>query len=104
MTKADLIGIVAQKAGINHIQATNAVDAVFDSIRSVFISKSSLRIPGFMIFSSKTRKEMAHYNPKTHERYIVPETIVPTVKFSQNFLNVMKRFYGGYRAETTFIC
>lgn len=67
MNKGDLIGAVADKAGISKSQATDAVNAVFDGIESCLKKGDKGSFVGFGTFSTSKRAARDGRNPATGE-------------------------------------
>jgi nucleoid DNA-binding protein len=85
MTKADLVKIVSAETGIIRKDVALAVDAFLEAIKDTMKEGKHIEIRGFGTFKLKQRKERIGRNPKTEEKVVVPERIVPTFKFSRAF-------------------
>ena len=70
--KNDLIGMVADKAGLTKAQAGDAVDAVFDAITSSLKSGEEVRLVGFGTFAVSQRKASIGRNPATGAEINIP--------------------------------
>jgi DNA-binding protein HU-beta len=70
--KNDLIGMVADKAGLTKAQAGDAVDAVFDAITSSLKSGEEVRLVGFGTFAVSKRKASVGRNPATGAEIKIP--------------------------------
>jgi DNA-binding protein HU-beta len=70
--KNDLIGMVADKAGLTKAQAGDAVDAVFDAITSSLKSGEEVRLVGFGTFAVSQRKASVGRNPATGAEINIP--------------------------------
>jgi DNA-binding protein HU-beta len=70
--KNDLIGVVAEKAGLTKAQAGEAVDAVFDAITSSLKSGDEVRLVGFGTFAVSKRKATVGRNPATGAEINIP--------------------------------
>jgi len=79
MNKGDLIKHVAESAGLSQGQATDAVQAVFDTIESTLKSKDKASFVGFGTFSTTHRKARDGRNPATGATIKIPAKNV--VKF-----------------------
>ena len=79
MTKAELIAAVADKAGLNKIQAKDALEAVLGAITHAMKEGSEVRIVGFGNFTPVDRAEGMARNPRTGEQVRRPAS--KTVKF-----------------------
>lgn len=70
--KNDLIGVVADKAGLTKAQAGEAVDAVFDAITSSLKKGEEVRLVGFGTFAVSKRKASVGRNPATGAEIKIP--------------------------------
>lgn len=70
--KNDLIGSVAEKAGLTKAQAGEAVDAVFDAITSSLKKGDEVRLVGFGTFAVSKRKASTGRNPATGAEIKIP--------------------------------
>ncbi len=67
MNKQDLIGMVADNAGLTKGDAVKAVEAVFDTITASLKKGEEVRLVGFGSFSVTKRKASIGRNPRTRE-------------------------------------
>ena len=65
MNKIELIDAVASDAGLKKVEATKAVDAVFDGIIAATKKGEEVRIVGFGSFEVVHRKASKGRNPRT---------------------------------------
>ncbi|WP_421759950.1 HU family DNA-binding protein [Devosia sp.] len=70
--KNDLIGVVADKAGLTKAQAGEAVDAVFDAITASLKAGDEVRLVGFGTFAVSARKASIGRNPATGAEIKIP--------------------------------
>jgi DNA-binding protein HU-beta len=70
--KNDLIGLVADKAGLTKADAGLAVDAVFDAITSSLKKGEEVRLVGFGTFAVSKRKASVGRNPATGAEIKIP--------------------------------
>jgi DNA-binding protein HU-beta len=70
--KNDLIGMVADKAGLTKAQAGDAVDAVFDAITAALKGGDEVRLVGFGTFAVSQRKASVGRNPATGAEIKIP--------------------------------
>ena len=81
MTKAHLIGKVAEKATtLSRRDAEKIVNCIFDSIRNSLKRGEKTEIRGFGSFRLRLRSTKAGRNPKTGETVSVPEKRMPFFK------------------------
>lgn len=70
--KNDLIGVVADKAGLTKAQAGDAVDAVFDAVTASLKNGEEVRLVGFGTFAVSQRKASIGRNPATGAEIQIP--------------------------------
>ena len=80
MTKADLINLIAEKAGITRVKAETVVNTIFDSMVEALMRNDRIEIRGFGSFSLNYRPPRLGRNPKTGSKVQVPEKHVPHFK------------------------
>ena len=80
MTKAEFIDQVADRAGLTKKDASEAVDAVLETIESALRRGSDVVFSGFGKFSVSERAAREGRNPATGEKIYIKATKVP--KFS----------------------
>ena len=78
--KNDLIGLVADKAGLTKAQAGDAVDAVFDAITGSLKKGDEVRLVGFGTFAVSKRKASVGRNPATGAEIKIPASNHPNFK------------------------
>jgi DNA-binding protein HU-beta len=77
VTKQEFVDAVADKAGISKRDASEAVDAVLDTITDTLKSRDSVTFTGFGKFSTSARAARMGVNPRTGERVQIQATTVP---------------------------
>lgn len=80
MNKTELVGSVAEKAGVSKKDAEKAVAAVLDSLTEALAAGEKVQIVGFGTFEVRARAEKKGRNPKTGETMIVPASKLPAFK------------------------
>ena len=80
MTKAEFIDQVADRAGLSKKDASEAVDAVLETIESALKRGSDVVFSGFGKFSVSQRSAREGRNPATGEKIQIAASKVP--KFS----------------------
>jgi len=68
MTKSELIGAVAKKAGMTRAQATGVVDTVFGTIVGALKQGDPVRVKDFGTFKVKQRAARTGVNPATGKK------------------------------------
>jgi DNA-binding protein HU-beta len=77
MTKDDLVGKVASKAGLTKKQAAAAVNAFVDTVKEALAGDEKVTIVGFGTFGIKVRAARVGRNPRTGEKINIAEKKVP---------------------------
>lgn len=80
MNKNDLIGTVAETAGLSKGDAASAVEAVFDSITKALSNGDEVRLVGFGTFTVARRKASTGRNPRTGEPMTIKASNQPKFK------------------------
>ena len=80
MTKSEFVDQVADRAGLSKKDASEAVDAVLETIESALRRGSDVVFSGFGKFSVSDRAAREGRNPATGEKIYIKATKVP--KFS----------------------
>ncbi len=80
MNKQELIGTVADTAGLSRGDAVKAVEAVFDTISSALKRGDEVRLVGFGTFTVSRRKASTGRNPRTGEPMSIKESTQPKFK------------------------
>ena len=80
LTKQDVVGKIADAAGLNKKDANSALDAVISTIRDSLAAGDAVGLIGFGTFEVKTRAPREGRNPQTGDPIRIPEKKVPTFK------------------------
>lgn len=81
MTKADLIGIIQNKAGLEtKAAAGKALDATLEAITDALAQGDAITLVGFGTFKSSERAARTGRNPRTGQEIQIPAA--KTVKFT----------------------
>lgn len=80
MNKSDLVDAVAAQADISKADASNAVDAVVDSITGALKKGDKVSLVGFGVFSVRERAARQGRNPKTGQSIQIPSGQTPGFK------------------------
>ena len=80
MNKNELVAAVSNNANISKNDASNAVDAVFDTITSALAGGGEVRLVGFGTFSVSARAASKGRNPQTGEEITIPASKQPKFK------------------------
>jgi len=79
MNKKELIDSIAAKAGINKVDAENALNATVEAISDCLHRGDKITLVGFGTFSVSTREERTGRNPRNGDAITIPAK--KTVKF-----------------------
>jgi len=80
MNKQELIGTVAETAGLTRSDASKAVESVFDAIGGALTKGDEVRLVGFGTFSVSKRKASTGRNPRTGEPMSIAASSQPKFK------------------------
>ena len=90
MNKNELIGAVAEKAGMSKKDAEKAVNAVFETITATVAAGDKVKLIGFGTFEVRERAAKEARNPRTGETIKVDATKVPAFKAGQALKSAVK--------------
>jgi DNA-binding protein HU-beta len=90
MNKSQLINIVADKTDLKKKDGELVVDTMINTIYSTLKSNDKVTISGFGTFETKHRQERNGVNPKTGEKIVVTEAILPIFKAGKTFKEEIK--------------
>jgi len=72
MIKADIINRVAEGAEITKVKAVEAVEAVFEAMKSAMRRGERIELRGFGVFQVKPRKKGIGRNPRSGREVRIP--------------------------------
>jgi len=90
MTKAELIGIMAEEAGITKACAAKTLQVFMDTVARELKKNGKLGLVGFGTFSSVKRKARIGRNPRTKDVIKIPPKKVVRFKASKTLLEKVK--------------
>ncbi|QVK16982.1 HU family DNA-binding protein [Mycoplasmatota bacterium] len=90
MNKSQLINVVAEKTEMKKKDVELVVDTMINTIYDTLKSRDKVTVSGFGTFETKHRKERNGVNPKTGEKIIVTEAILPIFKAGKTFKEEIK--------------
>ena len=91
MNKAELINVVAEKAGLSKKDTEKAVTALIDTITAELVAGEKVSLVGFGNFDVKTREARTGRNPKTKESIEIPASVVPVFKAGKALKDVVAK-------------
>ncbi len=80
MNKAELVAVVAEKAGLSKKDSEKAVNAAFEAITAALAEGGKVQLVGFGSFETKERSARVGRNPRTKEEIEIPASRVPVFK------------------------
>lgn len=80
MTKADLINLISEKAGITRVKAETVVNTIFDSMVEALQKGDRIEIRGFGSFVNRKYDAYKGRNPRTGEVIEVEQKKLPFFK------------------------
>jgi DNA-binding protein HU-beta len=89
VNKAELIDAIADRLGADKRAATNAVDAVVDTITRAVATGEKVAITGFGVFERQIRKARTARNPRTGAVVQLKKTAVPKFRAGGTFKEVV---------------
>ena len=90
MNKADLVAHVSAELDLSKRAATEAVDAVLDTITRAVARGEKVTLPGFGSFEKRLRAPRVARNPQTGAEMKLPATSVPAFKAGKDFKDAVK--------------
>lgn len=88
--KSDLVGRIAEEAGLTKAQADKAVNAFVGTVQDVLKSGDKLTLVGFGTFTVAERGERKGVNPKTGEKITIPAGKSPKFKAGKGLKDLVK--------------
>lgn len=96
MTKQEFVDRVAQKSGLSRKDASEAVDAMLESISDALRSGEEVAFTGFGKFSVQNRAARQGVNPRNpSERVQIPASRVPKFSAGSQLKQAVKSGGGG---------
>lgn len=80
MNKSELIERLAERSGINVMQAEEVVNLIYRKVRDTMVNGGRIEIRGFGSFVVKEYQAYQGRNPKTGEKISVPAKKLPFFK------------------------
>jgi integration host factor subunit beta len=80
MTKADLINLISEKAGITRVKAETVVNTIFDTMIEALLRDDRIEIRGFGSFVNRDYEAYQGRNPRTGEVIDVEQKKLPFFK------------------------
>lgn len=80
MNKSELIEKLAERTGLNVVQAEEVVNLIYKKMRDTMVSGGRIEIRGFGSFVVKEYQAYQGRNPKTGDKIAVPPKKLPFFK------------------------
>ncbi|MBW1974117.1 MAG: HU family DNA-binding protein [Deltaproteobacteria bacterium] len=90
MTKAELVGKMAEKAGISKANAEKALNAFMETVKEALATGDKISLVGFGTFSVAERAAREGRNPKTGEKITIPACKVVKFKPGNSLKDAVK--------------
>ena len=90
MNKAELVAVVAEKAGLSKKDSEKAVNAAIDTISAELVGGGKVQLVGFGSFETKERNARVGRNPRTKEEIEIPASRVPAFKAGKALKDAVK--------------
>ena len=91
MTKAELIAVVGEKAGLTKKDADKAVTAVLEAITETLVNGEKVSLVGFGTFEVKERAERMGHNPQTGDAIVIAASKAPVFKAGTALKNAVNK-------------
>ena len=100
LVKADIIDLVYEKVGFTRQEAAQAVEILFDEIKSELSIGNNVRISRFASFILRDKRARKARNPKTGETIRIRPRTVLTFKPSKKLLDSTNRPSSGDSSDS----
>jgi DNA-binding protein HU-beta len=100
MNKSDLIDEVSDRMGDNKRTATDAVNAVLQTIQETVARGDKVSISGFGVFEKQVRAARTARNPATGAAVKVPKMSVPKFRAGADFKAMVNTRRSGSRSAS----
>jgi len=90
LNKSDLVNNVAERSGLTKKAASEAVEAVLDSISDALANGSKVTLVGFGTFEVRERAARKGINPATGQPIDIPASKVPAFKAGKSLREAVK--------------
>lgn len=91
MTKAEVIGEISNKTGIDKLQVQEAVESFFKVVRNSMVEGKNVYFRGFGSFVIKKRAKKIARNISKNTAMVIDEHYIPSFKPAKTFVDKVKR-------------
>jgi integration host factor subunit beta len=95
VNKSELIEKLAEKSGLNVMQAEEIVNLIYNKMRDTLVSGGRIEIRGFGSFVVKEYEAYQGRNPKTGEKISVPPKKLPFFKVGKELKDRIDKYEEG---------
>jgi len=95
VTKADIVGIVADGTGLTKLETAAVIDGFLATVTYALKTDQKVNLRGFGTFKSVERKARTARNPRTRELVQIPQRKTPVFRPSKEF----KKYVAGESKE-----
>jgi DNA-binding protein HU-beta len=90
MTKAELIDKIASGTGLSKADASRALDATLNAVRSALKKGQKVTLVGFGTFAVVKRKSRKGRNPRTGQAITIPAAKIPKFTAGKSLKDAVK--------------
>ena len=94
MNKEELATAVAQKTGVNHVQARKFLEGFIASLEEAILAGQRVTISGFGTFELTQHKERTVMNPSTNQPMQIPAQTTARFRASDFLKDAVKKTHG----------
>ncbi len=80
MNKGDLVSAIATRTGTTKKDVDFFLGEIVEEITRVLVDGGDIKLVGFGVFKTSSRKSRNGRNPKTGDEMIIPATVIPVFK------------------------
>lgn len=102
MNKSELIERLAEKSGLNVMQAEEIVNLIYKKMKDTMVNGGRIEIRGFGSFVVKEYQSYQGRNPKTGEKIHVPPKKLPFFKVGKELKERVDQETGSDAAANSF--
>ncbi len=91
MTKAEIVNEIADKTGLDKVEALTTVEAFMNSVKNSLARDENVYLRGFGSFIVKERAEKTGRNISKNTTIIIPAHNIPSFKPAKTFVDKVKK-------------
>lgn len=84
MKKNELVALVAEQTGLSKKDMEKTVDVLLSAIVDALAAGDKVQMSGFGSFEPRVRAARTGHDPRTGEKIVIPQAVVPVFKPSKN--------------------